>query len=72
MERTLGRSLIFTGLFLTLVGLAFLLAPRIPWIGRLPGDLRISRGPVTVFFPLVTCVIVSLFLTLLMNLFRNR
>jgi len=54
------------------MGVAFLLGPRIPWLGRLPGDLRLSKGPVTVFFPLVTCLIVSILLTVLLNLFRRR
>lgn len=68
----LARSLISVGLFITLMGVAFLLGPRIPWLGRLPGDLRLSKGPVTVFFPLVTCLIVSILLTVLLNLFRRR
>ncbi len=72
MERTLARSLIFTGILIALLGVAFLLAPRIPWLGRFPGDLRFSRGPVTVFFPLATCLLLSVLLTLLLNLFRHR
>lgn len=73
MERSLARSLVFVGLFLVLFGGAMLLAHRIPWLGRLPGDIRFSRGPVTVFLPLATCVIVSILLTLVLNLlFRQR
>jgi hypothetical protein len=72
MERMLARSLISVGLFITLMGVAFFLGSRIPWLGRLPGDLRLSKGPVTVFSPLVTCLIVSILLTVLLNLFRRR
>jgi hypothetical protein len=41
------------------------------WLGRLPGDIRIERGSTASYFPIVTCIIISIVLTLLMSLFRR-
>lgn len=68
----LGRTLVVLGTLLVLVGAALLLAPRIPWLGRLPGDILIRREHVTFYFPIVTCLVVSVVLTLLLNLFWRR
>ncbi len=65
----LGRALIFLGVILTGVGLVILLAPRIPWLGRLPGDIIIQRDRFSFYFPVVSCLLASLFLSLLMWLF---
>lgn len=54
------------------VGALLLLAPRIPWLGRLPGDIMIRRGPVTVYVPLVTCLAVSIILSILLGWFGRR
>jgi hypothetical protein len=68
----LGRTLVVLGTLLVLVGAALLLAPRIPWLGRLPGDILIRREHVTFYFPIVTSLVVSVVLTLLLNLFWRR
>jgi len=68
----LGRILILLGAAAVLVGVLLVLAPRIPWLGRLPGDVLIRRGTFTFYFPLVTCIVVSLILTLILNLFGRR
>ncbi len=62
----LGRALIFFGVILTAFGLVLLLAPKIPWIGRLPGDIFIQRERFTFYFPLVSCLLASLILSLLL------
>ena len=41
------------------------------WLGRLPGDIRIERGSTAFYFPIVTCIIVSIVVTLLLSLFRR-
>jgi len=46
-------------------------AGRLPWLGRLPGDIVVERGPVTVYFPIATSIIVSVALTLLFWIFRR-
>jgi hypothetical protein len=68
----LGRMLLLFGGVLVAVGVLLLLAPRIPWLGRLPGDFVFQRGPVTFYFPLVTSLLVSVVLTVLVNLFWRR
>ncbi len=67
-----GRLLIGAGLLLALVGVVVLLAGRVPFLGRLPGDFVFRRGPVTVYVPLVTSLLLSLLLTLALNIFFRR
>lgn len=64
--------LVLAGLVLVVAGVALVLAPRIPWIGRLPGDLVIRRERWTFYFPIATSIVVSVVLTLLLNLFFRR
>jgi hypothetical protein len=68
----LGRLLILVGALIVLAGAVLLVAGRIPWLGRLPGDVVVRRGPVTFYFPLATSIILSVLLTLLLNLFWRR
>lgn len=59
------------GAVLFLVGLALALGGRILPLGKLPGDIVYRRGNFTFYFPLVTCIVLSLLLTLLLSLFRR-
>lgn len=69
----LGKVLIAAGVLLVVVGGGLLLARRLPWIGRLPGDISVEREGWSFHFPIVTCIIISIVLTILLNLFlRNR
>jgi Protein of unknown function (DUF2905) len=70
--RDFGKLLIVLGGVAILAGALLLLADRIPWLGRLPGDIVVRRGPVTFYFPLVTSIVVSIVLTILLNLFWRR
>lgn len=55
------------------LGLVFLLHDRVPYLGKLPGDFSIKKDNVTFYFPLTTMLIVSVVLTLVLNLFgRGR
>lgn len=67
----LGRLLIALGVLLIIVGAVFLLAPKIPWLGKLPGDISYKKGNFTFYFPLGTCILISIILTLLLYLFRR-
>ncbi|HVN84946.1 MAG TPA: DUF2905 domain-containing protein [Candidatus Binatia bacterium] len=69
--RDIGRLLITFGVLLILIGAALSLAGKLPWLGRLPGDVYIKRDHFSFYFPLTTCVIVSVVLTLLMYLLRR-
>jgi hypothetical protein len=72
MDRSFGKLLLIAGLVLVIVGAWILASPKIPWLGRLPGDIRISRDGYSLHIPLVTCLLVSLLLTFLLNLFTRR
>jgi len=63
-----GRLLFWLGLSFVAVGLILQLAPQIPWLGKLPGDIRIQRPGFTFTFPLTTCIVISVVLTLIANL----
>ena len=62
--------LIFFGLIIVAIGAVWLLAPSIPWLGKLPGDIRMEGENYQFYFPVVTCIVVSLLLTGIMWLVR--
>ena len=64
---TLGRVLIFFGILIVILGVALTLGSRIPFLGRLPGDFSFKLGPAEVYFPLATSILLSLILTVLLN-----
>jgi len=67
----IGKLLIILGGFILVVGLFLSLGFRIPFLGKLPGDISIDRCNVHFYFPIVTCVLVSIVLTLLSWLLRR-
>jgi hypothetical protein len=67
-----GRLLIVMGLLLAILGVLLVLAGRIPFIGRLPGDIVYQRGNFTLYIPFMTMLILSLLLTILLNLLFRR
>ena len=67
----LGRMLMIAGGVLLLLGLLFSLGGRLPWLGRLPGDIVIERENVRFYFPLATSILLSVILTLIAWFFRR-
>ena len=67
----LGKLLILLGVFIILVGFLLLVSEKIPWLGRLPGDIIIRKKNFTFYFPIVTSILISIILTLLFTLFRK-
>lgn len=65
---SLGRYLLIIGGMVFLLGLLLTLAGRIPWVGRLPGDIAIQRERFGCYAPLATCILLSVVLTLFLNL----
>jgi hypothetical protein len=63
-----GRVLVVLGIVLVLLGLVLQVAPQIPWLGRLPGDIRIERPGLRVYAPLTTSLLLSLVVTLVLAL----
>ena len=68
----LGKTLILLGAALIVVGLIFVVAPKIPFLGKLPGDIHLRGKNWSFSFPVVTCIVISIVLTLLLNLFSRR
>ena len=67
----LGKTLIYLGIVIVIVGVLVSLGGRLPWFGQLPGDFHIQRGRFTFYFPLTTCVIVSVVISLVAYLFKR-
>ncbi len=63
--------LVVIGLLIAGVGVLFLFADKIPWLGRLPGDITIRRDNFTFHFPIVTCLVISVLISLLLWLLRK-
>jgi len=68
----LGKMLILLGVFIIMIGLLLLIGEKIPWIGRLPGDIIIRKKNFTFSFPIATSILISIILPLFFMLFENR
>ena len=68
----LGRALVVLGVVIVLVGLVLVFFDRVPWIGRLPGDIHVQRGNWSFYFPLGTSILLSILLTLVLWLIGRR
>jgi hypothetical protein len=66
-----GKILVFLGIILTAAGILFMLGARIPWFGKLPGDICIKKENFTFYFPLATSILLSIALSIIM-LFIGR
>jgi hypothetical protein len=67
----LGKMLIVFGVIIAAVGVIMLVAPKIPWLGKLPGDISYRGERFTFYFPLATCILLSVVLSLILYLFRK-
>ncbi len=65
----MGKLLIMVGVFLAIFGVLLVFGQKLPFIGRLPGDIAIQRGDSSFFFPIVSSLVISLILTILLNVF---
>jgi membrane protein implicated in regulation of membrane protease activity len=68
----LGKLLILLGSLLIIIGAAIVLVGKIPWVGKLPGDIYVERRNFTFFFPLTTSILVSIILSLVLYLLSRR
>ncbi len=67
-----GKTLILIGIVLVIVGVIFSFAGKLPsWLGHLPGDLTIERDGFTYYFPLTTCILISVLISLVLYFFRR-
>jgi hypothetical protein len=65
---SLARFLVLAGVLLIVAGILVGVAPQLPWLGRLPGDLRIERPGLRLYLPLTSCLLLSLFVSGLLYL----
>ena len=68
----LGKTLIVVGAFIILLGVIVLFVGKIPGAGKLPGDFLIKKDNFTFYFPLTTCILLSVVLSLILYLFNKR
>lgn len=67
-----AKTLIFFGIVLILTGIAVAVFGKIPGLGKLPGDIYLKKGAFTFYFPITTCLLLSLLLTLFFTIFGKR
>jgi hypothetical protein len=67
----LGKSLVIIGIIIIAFGIVINFAGKIPWLGRLPGDIHIKRDNFTFYFPLATCILLSVLFSLVFWLFKK-
>lgn len=66
-----GKTLILFGIVLVVIGGLLSLAGKVPWLGHLPGDITIERGRFSFYFPLTTCILISVIISLVLYFFRR-
>jgi hypothetical protein len=66
-----GKLLILLGVLIVVIGVLLLIGEKIPWAGRLPGDIMIKKEKFTFYFPITTSIVISIILTVLFALFRK-
>jgi hypothetical protein len=67
----IGKVIAILGLILLFIGLALIFADKIPFIGRLPGDLYIKKERFSFYFPITTSIIISIILTIIFSIFKK-
>ena len=67
----LGKILIYLGLMLIVIGVVLTLAGKMPWLGRLPGDISIERDNFSFYFPLATSILISVIISLVLYFLRR-
>ena len=72
MDQNTGKYILLVGAFIVLVGLiVYFFGGKLHWIGRLPGDIRVERENARFYFPITTMILLSLLLTVIINLFKR-
>ena len=71
-HNTVGKMLILIGVIFIVAGILFLLSARFKWFTSLPGNIIVKKENFTFYFPLATCIVISIVLTIVLNLFFRR
>ncbi len=72
MAGDIGKIIIFLGLLMVVIGFILMLGSKMPFIGKLPGDIAIERKNYSFYFPVTTCIIISIILSFILWLFNKR
>lgn len=67
----LGKSLVILGCIIAAAGVLLMLSGKLPWLGKLPGDIYLKKENYSVFFPLTTCILISLIISLILWFIRK-
>ena len=67
----IGKSLVFAGIAIAVVGLMLWGFSSVPYVGKLPGDIYVRRSNFTFYFPIVTCILISIIATIFLSLMRR-
>ncbi|MEE9443485.1 MAG: DUF2905 family protein [candidate division Zixibacteria bacterium] len=70
--QALGKFLILFGVIIVIAGIIMILAPKIPFLGKLPGDFNFRGKNYSIYFPLMSSIIISIILTIILNLFFRK
>ncbi|MEO9098840.1 MAG: DUF2905 domain-containing protein [Ginsengibacter sp.] len=72
MDQQTGKYIIITGLLILMIGiLIYFFHDYFKWIGKLPGDIKIEKGNSSFYFPVVTMLVISVVVTLLINVIKR-
>ena len=66
-----GRTLIILGIVIIALGALFTFGGKIPWLGQLPGDIYIQRDRFNFYFPIATCIVISILISVVLYFFRR-
>ena len=66
-----GRTLIILGIVIIALGALFTFGGKIPWLGHLPGDIYIQRDRFNFYFPIATCIVISILISVVLYFFRR-
>ncbi|MDP6432749.1 MAG: DUF2905 domain-containing protein [Candidatus Scalindua sp.] len=72
MAGDIGKIIIFIGLLLVVIGFVWMVGNKLPFIGKLPGDIAIERKNYSFYFPVTTCIIISIILSFILWFFNKR
>ncbi|MDR4509079.1 MAG: DUF2905 domain-containing protein [Candidatus Brocadiaceae bacterium] len=67
-----GKTLIFLGIIMIVFGIFFMIGNKIPFLGKLPGDISVQKKNFNFYFPITTCIIISVILTIIMKFIGKK
>jgi hypothetical protein len=67
-----GKILIITGAVIVVIGAILMLSGKLPWIGRLPGDIMVQKKNFTFYFPIATCILLSIIVSIIFWLIGRK